>query len=196
MKSQMTRDSLVENSREKKMVEESEYDEDESLTDSIQNLGSSEDEEWLAPSKKKIDVKLSLFARIWMYLNRLITNNSKLIVNGGKADYSIVSLNSQDVTRLNLFSKSIIMSYNQIKKSFKINLILEDDLLTLIKSFNYQDFSSVLSNMENWILTCVFLRVLSLHSDQISREFDGKWEKILERTGLTMEGFNVLCRAF
>jgi hypothetical protein len=182
--------------KSKKSAESDNESDNQSVPESMQSLGSSEDEEWLAPSKKKIDLKLSLFARTWMYLDRLITSESKLIVNGMKHDESIYLMNSQDVTRLNLASKSIIATYIRIKKNFKINLLLEDDLLALMKSFNYKDFSCVMTNMENWVLTSVFIKALSMNSDQISQEFDGKWEKILERTGLSMDQFNVLCHSF
>lgn len=164
--------------------------------DTILSCSSSEDEGWLVPSKKKTVVKLSVFAKIWMYLDRLITSDSKLVVKGLDIHQSVVQVNSLHATRLNLFSKSIIMTFNSIKKSFKINILLEDDLLKLMKSFNYEDFSSVLSKMENWILTSIFLRVLALNSDIISKEFDGKWNEIIEKTGLSLEQFNVLCQAF
>lgn len=171
-------------------------EDDVSLADSMESLESLKNENWLAPSKNKINVKLSLFSRIWMYLDRLITTNSKLIVQGREIEDFVLEGNSQNVTRMNLFSKSILKTFSTIKKTFNVNLLLEDDLLMLIKTFDYQDFSSVLLNLEDWVLTCVFLKVLSLNSEKIAQEFDGKWEKMLAKTGLSMEQFNVLCRAF
>jgi hypothetical protein len=173
---------------------------DDSMQDSINSQAtlsdSSEEEEWLVPSKKKLNLKLSCFARIWMYLDRLITENSKMMVKDDDSIDFKMSSDSGNVTRLNLFSKSILVSYNNIKKSFNISLRLEDDLLNLLKSFDYARFSSVTSNQENWILTSVFLRVLSFKSDRIFQDFNGKWEKIVQKTGLSMDQFNALCKAF
>lgn len=182
--------------KKKESYIEPEDDDDDSIQSCVNSDCSLEDEEWLVPSKKKVFVKLSVFAKIWTYLDRLITNNSKLLVKGLDIEESVTSVNSQNVTRLNMFSKSIITTYNSLKRTFNIKLLLEDDLLKLMKSFDYKEFSAGLSKIENWIFTSIFLRVLALNSEKISREFDGKWDKIIEKTGLSGEQFNVLCRAF
>ena len=180
---------------EENLHQSSQYSNSGESEDESKDISEDESEKgWFVPSRKKITMELSDFAKIWLYLDRLITNYSKLVISG--KSFPLIKLDSECTARLNIFSKNILLALKSIQKDYRISLLLKADLLNLLKSFNYMDFSCVLSAKENWILTAVFLKAISINSDDLTREFEGKWEQIIQKTTISIDQFNTLCKAF
>ena len=156
------------------------------------------DADWLIPSMaEKPKLTLSFFGKIWTFLDRMITPQTKVWVQSPARHNDLpLSLDSQDIARLELFSKRILTTYNSMRRKYGLKLVLSNDLLGLLKTIRLLDSAVVLSSDEDWALCTIFLNVLSQTSEPIANEFASKWSDMLDKVNLSPAELAVFTKAF
>lgn len=156
------------------------------------------DADWLSPNMlERPKLTLSFFGKIWTFLDRMITPQTKVWVQSPARHNDLpLSLDSQDIARLELFSKRILTTYNSMRRKYGLKLVLTNDLLGLLKTIRLLDSAVVLSSDEDWALCTVFLNVLSQTSEPIANEFESKWSDILAQVNLSTAELAVFTKAF
>lgn len=135
--------------------------------------------------KKKLVPTLSLFGQIWTTISRMITNETKLFLNNKVTENELneMLLVDDDImnTRKNILISNIMKSYSSIKLEHKIMTAIEDELILLIKSFIVNESMVILSSVEYWILTVVFLKALTKKNKLLDEEIsEEKWKEMIE----------------
>jgi len=158
-------------------------------------------EEAKKKQKKKLVPNLSLFGKIWTNISRMITNETRLYLND-KIDEDKLNellLVDDDImnTRKDILITNIMKSYSSIKLEHKIVTSIEDELILLIKSFIVNESMVVLSSVEYWVLTVVFLKALTKRNKTLEEEIqEDKWNQMMEAVDIPSYQLNEFVNLF
>ncbi|KAJ3295046.1 RNA polymerase II associated protein 2 [Borealophlyctis nickersoniae] len=158
---------------------------------------------WLRPRKLKHKPQLSLFGKVWMTLDRMITPQSRLFVQSlGEQDFDarqfMVVDGDAGMVRKSIFSEKMLASLALVRREGEISLALRDDLLGLIGTLQVRENTVVLSAPEEWVICLVFVKVLCSGIPILASEIDhiDKWNSLLARVEMTVEELDVFARQF
>ncbi|ORY56234.1 hypothetical protein LY90DRAFT_669419 [Neocallimastix californiae] len=142
-------------------------------------------EEARKKQKKKLIPTLSLFGKTWTTISRMITNETRLFLNSkiSEDELNEMLLVDDDImnTRKDILITNIMKSFSSIKLEHGIITSIENELILLIKSFVVNESMVVLSSVEYWTLTVVFLKALTKRNKLLEEEIsEEKWKKMIE----------------
>ena len=94
-------------------LEESDADDSVDKMSTSQSLDETDEENsnWLAPSSSRPQMTLSLFGKLWMFLDRLRTAQTSDWMRSPGMEIEGLKLDSASLSRMNLFSKKIFAAY-------------------------------------------------------------------------------------
>ncbi|OAJ41190.1 hypothetical protein BDEG_24827 [Batrachochytrium dendrobatidis JEL423] len=157
---------------------------------------------WFKPSTQKAKPLLSLFARIWMILDRIVTCKTlNLLVEYTKGTKhversSLVGLGNQEfLKRKEFFFEKMIKTWKLIRQRHGIDLNFEYELLCIVDTLNLNESMTALSAIEEWVLCSVFIRSVCdslVESNQTPDNIN--WTEILEPAGMGNDELSALVR--
>ncbi|ORX49277.1 hypothetical protein BCR36DRAFT_328330 [Piromyces finnis] len=158
-------------------------------------------EEAKKKQKKKLVPNLSLFGKIWTNISSMITKETKLFLNNkiDEDELNELLLVDDEImnTRKDILITNIMKSYSSIKLEHEIVLSIEDELILLIKSLIVSETMVVLSSVEYWILTVVFLKALTKRIKIIEEEItEEKWNQMMEAVDIPSYQLNEFVNLF
>jgi len=158
-------------------------------------------EEAKKKQKKKLVPTLSLFGKIWTNISSMITNETRLYLNNKVTEDELNEMLMVDDeimnTRKDILITNIMKSFSSIKLEHGITTSIEDELILLIKSFIVSESMVVLSSVEYWILTVVFLKALTKRNKIFDEEItEEKWKEMLEAVDIPFYQLNEFVNLF
>ncbi|KAJ1341657.1 hypothetical protein BSLG_003769 [Batrachochytrium salamandrivorans] len=206
---QITKTVVLENpmaSDSKSMLENTPDEEEASDDDDTHSKASTDtmDFGWLKPSASTTTPFLSLFGRIWMILDRIVTFQTLQLLSEYKKGCQYVErglfVYGRDVellVRKNIFSEKMTKTAKLIRQGHKIDLDLEYELLCIVDTLNLGESTTVLSAVEEWMLCIVLMRGIcdSMVEGGITiAPADINWTKVLEPAGMGNDELAALVR--
>ncbi|KAH6585144.1 hypothetical protein BASA61_007067 [Batrachochytrium salamandrivorans] len=206
---QITKTVVLENpmaSDSKSMLENTPDEEEASDDDDTHSKASTDtmDFGWLKPSASATTPFLSLFGRIWMILDRIVTFQTLQLLSEYKKGCQYVErglfVYGRDVellVRKNIFSEKMTKTAKLIRQGHKIDLDLEYELLCIVDTLNLGESTTVLSAVEEWMLCIVLMRGIcdSMVEGGITiAPADINWTKVLEPAGMGNDELAALVR--
>ncbi|KAH6560655.1 hypothetical protein BASA60_000525 [Batrachochytrium salamandrivorans] len=190
----------------KSMLENTPDEEEASDDDDTHSKASTDtmDFGWLKPSASTTTPFLSLFGRIWMILDRIVTFQTLQLLSEYKKGCQYVErglfVYGRDVellVRKNIFSEKMTKTAKLIRQGHKIDLDLEYELLCIVDTLNLGESTTVLSAVEEWMLCIVLMRGIcdSMVEGGITiAPADINWTKVLEPAGMGNDELAALVR--
>lgn len=158
-------------------------------------------EEAKKKQKKKLVPTLSLFGKIWTNISSMITNETRLYLKNKVTEDELNEMLMVDDeimnTRKDILITNIMKSFSSIKLEHGITTSIEDELILLIKSFIVSESMVVLSSVEYWILTVVFLKALTKRNKIFDEEItEEKWKEMIEAVDIPFYQLNEFVNLF
>ncbi|KAJ1342664.1 hypothetical protein BSLG_002762 [Batrachochytrium salamandrivorans] len=206
---QITKTVVLENpmASDSKSILENTPDEEEASDDDDTHSKASTDTMdfgWLKPSASATTPFLSLFGRIWMILDRIVTFQTLQLLSEYKKGCQYVErglfVYGRDVellVRKNIFSEKMTKTAKLIRQGHKIDLDLEYELLCIVDTLNLGESTTVLSAVEEWMLCIVLMRGICdsmVEGGIMIAPADINWTKVLEPAGMGNDELAALVR--
>ncbi|KAJ3201531.1 hypothetical protein HDU67_001235, partial [Dinochytrium kinnereticum] len=163
--------------------------------------------DWLRPSKNAPKPTLSLFGRVWTFLDNAVTDETREFVRTGLSPDPLAIAERMlglgadfetEVQRRDIFCQVILKCVNLLKRAFAIATPLSDDIIALIGTFQLKTTGIVPSTLEERVITVIILRVLRKTIPQLDAELKdtSDWEQLVDGCGITLVEVDVVARIF
>ncbi|KAI8928289.1 Rtr1/RPAP2 family-domain-containing protein [Entophlyctis helioformis] len=146
-----------------------EDDDDDDDDDELFN-GDEDDENdrWLRPSKTPVKPTLSIFGRMWVLVDRVVTPKTRLLLRHAQAPAAvfergaIVFISSDDDhgLRKDIFAGKLLKTLRHIRREHKLDWDMDHEMLCIIDTLALGKATTMLPFVEEWILCVVFMRLL------------------------------------
>ncbi|KND04779.1 uncharacterized protein SPPG_00483 [Spizellomyces punctatus DAOM BR117] len=149
---------------------------------------------WLHPKPIGKMVSLSLFGNVWTLLGRMVTDRTRGWVRG--ESWGPVVEDERMTIRKGIFMEKMLATYALFRREYHITVPITDDLSGLVDTLYLSETMAVPSHAEQWVLTIIFIKVLSRRLVLLAQEVENKWKDMLEPSGVSEEELNVFVQLF
>ncbi|KAJ3118755.1 hypothetical protein HDU96_009344 [Phlyctochytrium bullatum] len=166
-----------------------------------------EEMEWLQPEEEYPKPTLTLFGKVWTFLDSAVTDETKAYVRTGhppnpeaiaeRLENLGVDFDAA-VQRREIFTRKILQAAILLKKAFSISTLLNEELIAATSTLYLRTSNIVLSSAEERIVTIILMRVLRKLIPGLDAEMQpsSRWEELLEGFSIGLLEVDVICRIF
>ncbi|KAK9765580.1 hypothetical protein K7432_005968 [Basidiobolus ranarum] len=153
--------------------------------------------------KPKPTMHLSLFGKMWTFLDKCVTTETRQFIKSLKNEKSsprcYLSTNSDEehrnLLRQNILSEKIISTMSALRAEYRINVSVENELIGLMGTFILDESMAVLDPAEDILLCTIFLEAISKGSTLLHYEMEkasSSIQELLEPLGINKDKLAVL----
>ncbi|KAL1923238.1 uncharacterized protein VTP21DRAFT_9614 [Calcarisporiella thermophila] len=169
----------------------------------------------ISPSQRKPSSKplmiMSVFARIWMMLDRIITQHTRVFIScisSGTETGAKIKASEQANLEIKYrqsarFSENIMTAYStSIRAQLGISARVENDLIQLMQTLNLSSETANPNPTDSALLCLIFLRALSTAIPLLNSQLGGqqgnytRFREVISRFGITMDHMDQYLKYF